>query len=68
MTGDPTTGAGPQLSSLATGLAELTARVTEIAEALAGAERDDLAAELFEAERSLLAAGRRLAKVVDHLS
>jgi hypothetical protein len=68
MTGEPTAGAGPQLSSLATGLAELTARVTEIAEALAAAERDDLAAELFEAERSLLAAGRRLEKVVDHIS
>jgi hypothetical protein len=68
MTGEPTTGAGAQLSSVATGLAELTARVTEIAEALTQTDRDDLAAELFEAERSLLAAGRRLTKVVDHLS
>jgi hypothetical protein len=68
MSGQPSTGAGAQLSSVATGLAELTARVTEIAETLAGAERDDLAAELFEAERSLLAAGRRLTKVVDDIS
>ncbi|MDP8987612.1 MAG: hypothetical protein M3N11_04610 [Actinomycetota bacterium] len=65
--GTPTS-AGSQLSSVATALAELTARVTEIAEALAAAERDDLAAELFEAERSMLAAGRRLEKVVDDAS
>ncbi|MBW3548559.1 MAG: hypothetical protein KY452_10555 [Actinobacteria bacterium] len=68
MRGGPTSSAGSQLSSLATALAELTARVTEIAEALAGADRDDLAAELFEAERSLLAAGRRLERVVDEAS
>jgi hypothetical protein len=68
MTGEPTTGAGAQLSSVATGLAELTARVTDIAEALARTDRDDLAAELFEVERSLLTAGRRLTKVVDQLS
>lgn len=58
---------GPQLSSVATALAEMTRRVTEIAESLAGAGRDDLAGELFEVERSLLAAGRRLGKVVDEL-
>lgn len=68
MSGRPTNSAGSQLSSLATALAELTARVTEIAETLAGADRDDLAAELFEAERSLLAAGRRLERVVDEAS
>jgi hypothetical protein len=68
VTDQPSAGAGAQLSSVATGLAELTARVTDIAEALARSEREDLAAELFEAERSLLAAGRRLTKVVDHLS
>lgn len=68
MSGGPTTSAGSQLSSVATALAELTARVTEIAEALAGADREDLAGELFEAERSLLAAGRRLERVVDDAS
>lgn len=68
MSGGPTNSASSQLSSLATALAELTARVTEIAETLAGADRDDLAAELFEAERSLLAAGRRLERVVDEAS
>lgn len=58
---------GPQLSSVATALDELTRRVTEMAELLAGADREDLAGELFEVERSLLAAGRRLARVVDEL-
>jgi hypothetical protein len=60
--------AGPQLSSVATALTELTRRVTELAEELAGSGRDDLASELFEAERALLTAGRRLSKVVDMLS
>lgn len=59
--------AGPQLSSVATALEEITRRITDIAESLAGAQREDLAGELFEVERSLLAAGRRLAKVVDAL-
>ncbi len=60
--------AGPQLSSVATALAELTRRVTGLAEDLARSDRDDLAGELFEAERALLTAGRRLGKVVDELS
>lgn len=59
--------AGPELSSIATALAELTRQVTAIAEQLEQSERDDLAKELFEAERALLAAGRRLARVVDAL-
>ncbi|MBW3610960.1 MAG: hypothetical protein M3N37_02200 [Actinomycetota bacterium] len=60
--------AGPQLSSVATALGELTRRVTELAEELTRSNREDLAGELFEAERALLTAGRRLAKVVDDLS
>jgi hypothetical protein len=59
--------AGPELSSVATALDDLTRQVTRIAEELAGAEREDLGKELFEAERALLGAGRRLAKVVDAL-
>jgi hypothetical protein len=59
--------AGPELSSIATALAELTRQVTAIAEQLERTERDDLAKELFEAERALLGAGRRLARVVDAL-
>ena len=60
--------AGPQLSSVATGLAEMTSRVSDIAESLSGTERDDLAMALYEVERSLTAAGRRLDQVVDRLT
>lgn len=58
---------GPQLSSINTALDELTARVTEMAESLAGTERDDLASSLFEVERALRSAGRQLGRVVDTL-
>ena len=60
--------AGPQLSSVATALAEMTKRVTQIAEQLSGTERDDLAVVLFEVERSLNTASRRLDKVVAQLN
>ena len=59
--------AGPELSSISTALGDLTRQVTAIAEGLERTDRDDLAKELFEAERALLSAGRRLAKVVDAL-
>ncbi|HUF33318.1 MAG TPA: hypothetical protein VMN58_08955 [Acidimicrobiales bacterium] len=59
--------AGPQLSSVATSLAELTERLTGIAEAMVGTERDDLALALFDVERTLRTAGRRLDRVVDDL-
>ncbi len=52
------------LSSLATALAELTARVTEHAEHAAAAGDDDLATELFAVERALTGARRRLARAV----
>lgn len=64
--GGPEAVAAP-LSSLATALAELTARLSSIAEALAQASDEELASGLFEVERSLVAAGRRLDKVVDDL-
>lgn len=60
--------AGPELSSLSTALGDLTAQVTTIAERMERTDREDLAKELFEAERALLGAGRRLAKVVDALT
>jgi len=60
--------AGPQLSSVATVLSEMTTRVSDIAESLSGTARDDLAVALFEVERSLTAAGRRLDQVVDRLT
>jgi hypothetical protein len=53
-----------ELSSLATALDELAKRVTRLAEGLAG-EREDLAVELFEVERTLNGAQRKLRKVVD---
>ena len=59
--------AAPQLSSVATSLDELTERVTAIADELAGTERGDVAATLYEVERALLTASRRLEKVVDDL-
>ncbi len=53
-----------ELSSVATVLGELTQRVTAIAEAYAAVKRDDLAGELFQAERALGSAQRSLARVV----
>ena len=54
-----------ELSSLATALDELARRITAIAEALAGTASDDVAAGLFDVERALGAARRRLARLVD---
>jgi len=60
-------GASPsaELSSLATALDELTQRVSSIADAYAAAKRDDLAGELYQAERSLAGAKRSLGRVVN---
>ena len=52
-----------ELSSLATALNELTQRVTAMAEAATAAKDDATAFDLFEAERALRAATRRLAKL-----
>lgn len=57
------TSAGPELSSLATALDELSRRVTAMADAYAAARRDDLAVELYQAERDLQGAHRRLVRV-----
>lgn len=59
---------GAQLSSVATALGDLTARITEMAESLSGTERDDVATNLFEVERALRSAGRQLDRVVSDLS
>lgn len=53
-----------ELSSLSTALDDLTRRVSDLAEGLAN-EQQDLAIELFEVERSLNGARRRLQKVVE---
>lgn len=52
------------MSSLATALDDLAKRVTHLAEDLAG-EQQDLAVELFEVERALNGARRRMRKVLD---
>ena len=54
-----------EVSSLATALGELAARVTAIADAYAGAKRDDLASQLYQAERHLAGAQRNLDRVVE---
>ena len=59
--------AGAQLSSVSTALSEMTQRVTDIADSLSGTDRDDVATVLYEVERSLATATRRLEKAVDAL-
>ena len=59
--------AAPELSSVATALGELTTRVAELAESLSTEAREDLATALYEVERSLGAAARRLESMVDEL-
>jgi len=54
-----------ELSSLATALDELTQRITAMADDPASQQRDDVASELFEVERALAGASRRLMKVAD---
>ncbi len=54
-----------ELSSLVTALDELAERVTAMADACAQAKRDDLAAELYQAERALGSARRSVARVAE---
>ena len=54
-----------ELSSVATRLHELVGRVSEIANGLAADEKDDVGPELFEVERNLRTAERRLNRVLD---
>jgi hypothetical protein len=54
-----------ELSSLSTGLDELVSRITRIADTLGGDDRDAVGEDLFEVERTLRSAQRRLARVVD---
>ncbi|HET9442211.1 MAG TPA: hypothetical protein VFO65_02740 [Acidimicrobiales bacterium] len=53
----------PELSSVSTALDELTRRLSAMADAVAGGD-DNLSTELFEIERSLQHAHRRLARLV----
>ncbi len=53
-----------ELSSLATAVEELSRRVAVIADDYASSKRDDLAAELYQAERALISAQRALHRVM----
>ena len=59
---------GAQLSSMATALDDLASRLTTLAETTSGTDDDWMARELFEVERSLSEARRRLAKVTTTLA
>lgn len=53
-----------ELSSLTTSLDDLTRRVTVMAERYVGGPREDIALDLYEVERALRTASRRLNKLV----
>ena len=48
------------LSSLSTALGDLTDRITALADGFQGSPREDVAADLYDVERNLQAANRRL--------
>lgn len=52
---------------MSTALAELGVRLGRLADELSGSDRDDLSSSLYEVERSLTAAQRRLTKVIEGL-
>ncbi|OWY59956.1 hypothetical protein B7486_71790 [cyanobacterium TDX16] len=56
-----------ELSSVATALEDLVGRVASTAEGLSAAGVDDAANDLFEVERSLQAAARRLSQTLRDL-
>ena len=58
---------GPELSSMTTALSDLATRLARLADELQGTDRNDVAIALYEVERSLGAAHRRLQKVVTNL-
>jgi hypothetical protein len=53
-----------ELSALATSLEELTTRLTGVADRHHGTPRQDVADSLYEVERSLLTASRKLDRVL----
>jgi hypothetical protein len=54
-----------ELSSMATSLDELVGRITRIVEGLSGEEREVVGPDLFEVERALRSARRRITRIVD---
>lgn len=55
------------LTAVSSALEDLTARITATAESMIGSDREDVATALYEVERSLTAAARRLGQVVGEL-
>jgi hypothetical protein len=60
---DPAMANSAELSSVATAVRELTQRITAMADAATAAKDEGTASELFEAERALRVATRRLEKL-----
>jgi len=56
-----------ELSTISTALEDLNRRITAMADRNAGTRREGLSIELYEVERSLRAARRRLAKALKEL-
>jgi hypothetical protein len=56
-----------QLSAILSAVDELAGRVAEVADNLADGPRDDVSADLYEVERSLRTAVRRLDRTVQSL-
>jgi len=54
-----------ELSSVATALEELLKRVTSIADDIARSQQETLSTELYEVERTLGTAHRRLVRLID---
>ena len=58
---------GPELSSITTALSDITRRVTAIAERSQGSDLDWLSSTLFDVERALIDATRRLSSATTAL-
>jgi Mg2+ and Co2+ transporter CorA len=56
-----------QVSTLNTSLGELVDRVTRLAERYQGSPREDVAADLYDVERHLRAAQRRVEQLLDRI-
>jgi hypothetical protein len=58
-------GLAAQLSTIASSLDDLTHRITELADSRSSQPDDDVASELYEVERALQHASRRLQRIVE---
>ena len=57
-----------ELSSLETAIREMSERITLAADELVGTKEEDVALDLYEVERSLKTAQRRIARAADGLA